>query len=213
MVKKPSVAGANEGRVTLVPSDLRLATIAIRGETPLIVHQWAEKAKQEMRDKHGKKPKRAREMRDPVAEYEAATYYISRSPDRYGFPALGFKMAMVDAAVSKNVKMTQVKRAFHVIPDARLVDGKPLVEILTDEPPFMREDPVRVGLGSADLRYRPQFNHWRAHIKLHYDAGQFSIDQLVNIVNQAGFSTGIGDWRTQKNGESGQFVVEKVLSQ
>ncbi len=195
--------------VTIPKMELRKAEFQVVGTTPLVMHRWSAKARQMMRDKQGKKATRGRETRDPQADVDEATYFISRDPVRYGFPALAFKAAMVDAAVALGVKKTQVRRAFHIVADANSVLDGPLVEVFCDDV-TAREDMVRVGMGTADLRYRPQFNTWRVNLRLNYDARQLSISQLVTLLDQAGFSTGVGDWRVEKDGESGQFRVESA---
>jgi hypothetical protein len=35
-----------------------------------------------------------------------------------------------------------------------------------------------------------------------------SMEQVVNLMNVAGFACGIGDWRVAKDGTFGQFHVE-----
>lgn len=205
--KKPPAVTTTE-RIEIPDINLGFVTIRIDGETPLIMNHWSEKAKTEMRDKGKKKATTAREARDPVALSEAATYFISKDPDRYGFPALGIKKAMVNAGPAVSAKMTDLRRAFHVMADAYVM-GTPLIEVFGDSELFIREDPVRVKL-AADLRYRPSFQKWHMEVRVRFDKGQISVAQLVNLLKQAGFSTGIGDWRPEKSGESGMFSATAV---
>ena len=71
----------------------------------------------------------------------------------------------------------------------------------------MREDMVRVGMGTADIRYRPEFPKWRAEMTLRYNADAISLDQIVNIFNLAGFGVGVGEWRPERDGQFGMFHV------
>ena len=48
--------------------------LRIKGKSPLIVHNWSEKAKKEIRDKKQGKKTRNREACNPQAEFEAAQY-------------------------------------------------------------------------------------------------------------------------------------------
>ena len=74
----------------------------------------------------------------------------------------------------------------------------------------MREDMVRVGMGAADLRYRGEFTEWQADVPVRYNANAWSIEQLINVFNVAGFASGVGEWRPQKNGNFGMFKVTNV---
>jgi hypothetical protein len=54
--------------------------------------------------------------------------------------------------------------------------------------PRMREDMVRVGMGTADIRYRPEFPVWR----IPRDQVQrvvISAEQIANLINTAGFAS------------------------
>jgi hypothetical protein len=48
------------------------------GDSPLIVHAWSEKAKRQMLDKQMKKATKAKEAKDPQADYEACFYRTPR---------------------------------------------------------------------------------------------------------------------------------------
>jgi hypothetical protein len=71
----------------------------------------------------------------------------------------------------------------------------------------MREDMVRVGMGTADLRYRASFWPWSAIVRVRFNANVLSAAQIVNLFNTAGFAVGIGEWRMEKDGQSGSFHV------
>ena len=58
-----------------------------------------------------------------------------------------------------------------------------MVEIVSDVP-LMREDNVKVGMGTADLRYRGEFRNWYADMTISYNAnGQHTLEQIINIIN------------------------------
>lgn len=89
------------------------------------------------------------------------------------------------------------------------LDTPDFVTIESDEPPVMREDMVRVGMGSADLRYRGQFSSWRASILVTFNNnGVFTLDHILNAINLGGFMCGIGEWRPEKDGQYGMYHVE-----
>ena len=75
--------------------------------------------------------------------------------------------------------------------------------------PVMREDHVRVGMGGADLRYRNEFFPWAVTFTVEYDAGLLQVEDIVNLVNRAGFGVGIGESRPEKGGEWGRFRIRE----
>ncbi len=188
--------------IRLKPIELKETTIRINGITPLITHKWPEKAKKQIRDKKAGKKTRDREPCDPTAEYESSMHRLSDGS--YGFPAHGFKAAMVNAAHKDlGIEKTLVRKSVFIH-----ADDADLVRIDTPGPK-MREDTVRVGMGSADLRYRAMFEQWGVNLRITWDADLLTIDALVNLLNRAGFGVGIGEWRpgSQGGGDFGRFEV------
>lgn len=167
------------------------------GDSPLITHAWSEKAKTAMRDKQQGRAVNKKEPKNPEAEFQAAFY---RTGDgRAGFPALGFKAAAVSAARQVDgLQMTFLRGAFHVPGD--------LIAINAGEP-IMREDTVRVGMGVADLRYRPEFWPWSVELPIRFNRRALTAERIIHLFNQAGFSVGVGEWRPERDGNFGMFHV------
>jgi len=189
------MASAKTTAIELPPLKIETVQFLLVGDSPLIVHAWSEKAKKQMLDKQMGRATKKKEHKSPEADYEACFY---RLPDgRYGFPSIGVKAAMVSAARFVDAKMTVLRGAVHI-------DGE-LVEIIGDPQP--REDMVRVGLGTADIRYRPEFVAWRMPVKIKFNAAVITPEQIANLLNNAGFGVGLGEWRPEKNGSYGRFHV------
>lgn len=48
-------------------------------------------------------------------------------------------------------------------------------------------------------------------MKISYNVnGQYSLEQILNIINAGGYACGIGEWRPEKDGQYGMFHVEAV---
>jgi hypothetical protein len=71
----------------------------------------------------------------------------------------------------------------------------------------MREDMVKIAMGTADLRYRGEFSDWHARLLVRYNANVLSESQILNLINVAGFAVGVGEWRPEKDGMNGMFHV------
>ncbi|ALC12472.1 hypothetical protein [Sphingopyxis sp. 113P3] len=181
--------------IELPPLNIQTVTFVLIGDSPLIVHAWSEKAKRQMLDKQMKKATKAKEAKDPEADYEACFYKTETGA--YGFPAIGVKAAMVSACRFVDAKMTVMRGAFHIDCEMLTVNGEPRP----------REDMVRVGMGTADIRYRPEFPEWKIPVMIKFNASVISAEQIANLLNAAGFGVGIGEWRPEKNGSYGRFHV------
>jgi hypothetical protein len=192
--------------VTLKPLRSHRITLRIESLAPMIQHCWSEKAKTMIREKGQGKKTKDRSARDPRQDMEDATY---RTLDgRYAIPLLALKNAIIGAAHKDlGIEKTLVRKAlFLSSTGGNDRHGSPLIVIDCD-PPTMREDCVRVGMGSADLRYRPHFEAWSADVVIDYDADLLRPDDIVTLINRAGFGVGICEWRPEKNGEFGRFRV------
>lgn len=176
----------------------------VKGDSPLIMHRWSEKSKKLMLDKQMKKIV-TRDAKDPIRDFEESMYKL---PDgRAGFPAAAFKNAMVRAGKNLGVMMTDSRVSIFVRGVYSEIDGRDLIPI--DGEVSMREDMVRLETGIADIRYRAQISNWSAEILIEYTPHAVSLDQIVSLLNAAGF-VGVGEWRPERNGEFGRFhVVEE----
>lgn len=169
--------------------------ITIVGDSPLIMHKWSDKAKSMMRDKQQKKATKGREAKNPEQEFHDSIHFM---PDgKPGFPAIGFKAAAVTACTSAgSITKVAARQAFHI--------NGTLVPVLGSKP-VMREDMVRVGMGVADMRYRAEFWPWYAPLEITYNLRALSLEQIMNLLNIAGFGVGVGEWRPERDGQFGRF--------
>lgn len=218
------MAAKKENKVMETPVELRRmklekAVVRIEGDSPLIIHQWSEKAQKEILDKQmGVKKAEKKALKNPVGDFIESMYWITPMPEelteeafekavkagaRWGFPATAFKQAMQSTAYRCGWETNQMglRGGLFIEPDAGdLVEIKGCV-------PVMREDMVKVGMGTADIRYRGEFREWYADLKLTFDSELYPLDYLVNILNAAGFKCGIGEWRVERDGQFGMFHV------
>lgn len=188
--------------VRVLRPNIQTLEVLIKGETPLIYHKWTEKAKKMILAKQQKKASKGREIRNPKKEYEDSFYYNEGGD--IAFPAGSIKKAIVGAARSlDDVPMTAIRGAIFVKGDD---DGLIKVDYKKKE---MREDMVRIGRGTADLRYRGQLKDWKMRFNIEYNGNVFSAEQVMNLLETAGFSQGLGEWRPERNGDNGKFTCRE----
>jgi len=191
---------AKSTTVSLQRIEVVTLDVAIKGTAPLISHAWSTKAKQMMLDKQmGKKAPKV--LKDPVADYEASLYRLS--DEGYGFPTTAFKLATVGGARFFKGSVTMAAL-------------KPLLFFHADDPsmaltriagaPEPREDMVRVGMGTADIRYRAMFSDWSATLRVEFAPHMIDTDSVVALID-AGGRIGVGEWRPEKGGTFGTYQV------
>lgn len=202
---------------------LETVTLRIVGETPLIMHAWSEKAKREILDKQMKATKTsAKKAKNPVEDFIRSMYWLTPMPTdmtedgfneaiangaRFGFPVTAFKQAAISASYrmgwSKN--KASLRGVFFIEEDENQ-----MIEIKSDVP-VMREDMVKIAGGTADIRFRGEFRNWYADMKITYNKnGQYTLEQIINIINAGGYCCGVGEWRPERDGQYGKYRVATI---
>lgn len=209
--------------IEIRPIEIKKVTIRIVGDTPLIMHAWSEKAKRMMLEAQmGIAKGKKKEAKNPVDDFIRSMYWLTQMPEdgtmesfeeaiangaRFGFPVTAFKQAAISAAYRMGWAKDKMSMRGAFFIDS---DENGMIEIHSDTPE-MREDMVKVGMGTADIRYRGEFKNWYADLTISYNAnGQYSLENIVNIINAGGYVCGVGEWRPERDGQNGMFHVQSV---
>ena len=183
--------------------------IKLIGDSPLIMHAWSEKAKRMMLEKQMMKASSGKAAKDPFQDFCDSMYWLTPKPEKptmedvlkakYGFPVTAFKAAAVDAGFQQGIlaKKTTARGAFHILGEFAEINGTP----------EMREDMVKIAMGTADIRYRGEFKNWSTVLTIRYNPRAMSVEQIINLFNIGGFSNGVGEWRPSRDGSFGTFHV------
>ena len=209
--------------IEIRPIEIKKVTIRIVGDTPLIMHAWSEKAKRMMLEAQmGIAKGKKKEAKNPVDDFIRSMYWLTPMPEdgtmesfeeaiangaRFGFPVTAFKQAAISAAYRMGWAKDKMSMRGAFFIDS---DENGMIEIHSDTPE-MREDMVKVGMGTADIRYRGEFKNWYADLTISYNAnGQYSLENIVNIINAGGYVCGVGEWRPERDGQNGMFHVQAI---
>lgn len=190
--------------ISLKPINQQEVTFTIIGTSPMVQHKWSSKAIKMIRDKKTKDSGKTknREKCVPEQEMQDATYLTVDG--EYAIPAMAFKNSLITAAHKDiGVEKTMLRKSLFI----KCSDANGCLPI-DCEPPIMREDMVRVGVGSADLRWRPEFTEWACEITVIIDADNLPVEHLINLVNRAGFGVGLCEMRPEKGKDFGRFEVD-----
>jgi hypothetical protein len=171
---------------------IKEVVIPIVGISPLIVHAWSQKSMRMIEDKQqGKAKNKKHDIRNPQDDYENAKHISAFGWE--GFPAAGFKAAMIRGAKMIGMVMKDTQTSFFIKADCEQTQ---LVKIMGES--RMRTDMVRVGMGASDIRYRPEYPEWYAELTVEFNAGILSLNQVYQLVKAAGYGCGIGEMRPEK---------------
>jgi len=234
--KVPSVGSNGKSRIknALKQSDVpeqvfvpelvkKTIRVQLVGDSPLIVHQMSSKTTKMLLERMIVKGKKQRPEKIPWAEYFDSLHFVDKDREGNieikeikigevmpgikegdcGFPASGFKKcATASCRYLDNIPMTWARGAFRVLGDIVPVYGSL---------PKMRCDNVRIGMGSADVRFRGEFWPWNVELKIQYNVEVTNVANILNLLNYGGFHVGVGEWRpgSPKNeGPNGMFHVK-----
>lgn len=213
--------------IAIRPIEIKKVNVRIVGDSSLIMHAWSEKAKRMMLEAQmGASKGKKKERKSPADDFIRSMYWLTEMPTysndsteeermqafytavengaRFGFPVTAFKQAAISAAY--RMGWTKDKMSMR---GAFYIDGDEngMVEIHSDTPEI-REDMVKIGIGTADIRYRGEFKNWYADLTISYNTnGQYSLENIINIINAGGYVCGVGEWRPERDGQNGLFHV------
>ena len=119
-----------------------------------------------------------------------------------GIPASAFRQAMISACRLVGFKMTLAKLSVFVQADGfDRIDGIPLIRF--EGTPERTEMAVRNATGVADIRIRPMWRQWKSKVRVAYDADQFTLQDVTNLMSRVGLQVGIGEGRPDSRDSAG----------
>jgi hypothetical protein len=198
--KKQVEATDDDGVLVVKKLNILTVQIPIVGTAPYVQNKFSAKGREQYRktQEAGQqaKSKKQREPKDFQATYEAAIHWAQDDKGKkwMGLPAPAIRKAMIDACRLIGYHMTTAKMSVFVVADGvDIDDGTPLVKI--EGKPERVEHVVRNETGTIDIRWRPMWREWTALLTLRFDADQFSVEDVHNLLRRAGVQVGIGEGR------------------
>jgi hypothetical protein len=191
--------------VQIKAPNLRVATFQIHGTAPLVIHRFSAKVKQQMKQKmeEGKSAgsKKNREPKDTDDTFNEARYVSKDGWD--GFHAASVRNAMISACRLVNFKMTLAKLSIFVVADGwdKTEPQIPLIRIIGK--PVKQEDMARVETGQPYVTVRAAYHDWSARVRIRWDADQFSLSDISNLLSRVGMQVGIGEGRPDSKNSAG----------
>ena len=191
--------------VQIKPANIQQAVFKIKGTAPYVQARFSAKAMQAMKEKmlagSTAKGKKVREARNFDEDFEQAKHVSEQG--WVGIPASSFRQAIISACRLVGFRMTLAKLSVFVAADGfDRVDGIPLITLQAPEPE-RTEMAVRNATGVADIRVRPMWREWAADVTVSYDADQFTLQDVTNLMQRVGMQVGIGEGRPDSRDSAG----------
>jgi hypothetical protein len=200
----PSRNGAAR-EVQIAAPNFQTAIFSIKGTAPLVIHRFSSKTKEQMKQKM-EAGKSASSKKDRKAKLTDDSYQESRyiSPEGWdGFHAGAIRNAMISACRLVGFKMTLAKLSLFVVADGADAKEKQIPLIRIFGKPVKQEDIARVETGQPYVTVRAAYHDWKASLKIRWDADQFSIGDVSNLLARVGQQVGIGEGRPDSKNSAG----------
>jgi hypothetical protein len=202
MSKNKGVPKLAYSEPTVYKSARKLLGLEVGGPD-LLMSRFPEKTIHQLLAKHMGRDS-AREKKNPREVLEQAKYY--NTAGAIAMPSTAFKNAILTASSV----MTTYARNKVPIRIGLHVRGASVPISFESETPCM--DVVRCSgvARDPDVRFRPQFDNWRAKFVIQFDDEVFSESLVLDLVDRAG-RVGVGEWRPECNGTKGTFQILSLV--
>lgn len=165
-------------------------TCQVKGLSPLLMHSF---------------PMQPLEAMDKKTAEEQAEHAAYRAPSgKLYVPAIAFQRALIGAATYSKGKgrMTLQK------PVAACVLVSPEYLILDQQEYLVDARPVVIAATKGRVvRFRPRFDDWSFECFIEYDDNLLKESEIRKVVDDAGSRIGLLDFRPERKGPFGRFMV------
>lgn len=200
--------GADTPRAVTIPApNMQVALFDIEGTAPYAQYKFSARAREQLerivtrQDKGGKGTKAKRPAHDFDAEF-AGSYHVS-TDGWCGIPATSFRAGLISACRLVGFKMTIAKLAVFIQADGLDAEtSEPLVRLIGPDPE-KNQFVGRNADGSPQLRARALWKTWRARLRIEFDADQFALEDIANLLSRVGQQVGIGCGRPDSRDSAG----------
>lgn len=140
------------------------------------------------------------EKRTDEQRFEEAKYYLSDGKT-LAFPAGGLRKSLIRAAnFLTGTNMTKARSSLFVYGE----DDLDMLTIKCDEVKIFRKRP-RNGNGQLVPSIRAECINWETTVIIEFNSEVLSPEQVLRLVEIAGFGVGLGSWRPECGGMWGRF--------
>jgi len=194
-----------DSNVTIKAPNFGTAEFKLVGIAPLVIHRFSAKTKNQMKVKMetgkaaGSKKNREAKSTDDI--FQEARYISKQGWD--GIHAGAFRNALISACRLVGFKMTLAKLSIFVEADGwdKAEPQIPLIRIYGEA--VKQEDMARVETGQPYVTVRAAYHDWTMKLRIRWDADQFTIQDVANLLSRVGLQVGVGEGRPDSKHSAG----------
>jgi hypothetical protein len=203
------MAFGKAAKVAITAPNLQTAEFRIVGTGPLVQNKFSVRVLEGLAKKQAEGSTAAKKTKREAKDFDLcgkeATHYSDEG--WAGLPASAFRCGLISTCRLLGFPMTLAKLSIFVIADGYERDDfgtTPLVKI-TKGKPTIKKFAVRNETGVADIRPRPEWDEgWEAVVTIRFDADQFTLLDVSNLLARMGAQVGIGAGRHDSKDSTGQ---------
>ena len=171
--------------------------VTIEGTTPILFNRFRDTAIE------GKSKKRTGALAESEVEDKL---YIQEG--KVQLPAVYLKNCIVESA--KQFKIVGKGKSTYSKLIASTVDIEPFyIDLKSDKYEIFRISAVNPMTKGRMMTERPKFNKWSASFEVILNDESVPVSVLNEVLEQAGKYVGVGDWRPEKKGMFGKFLISE----
>ena len=190
--------------VLIQPINVGRVKLSIKGKTNLLMDKFPEESKRQILAKQSGVAKgNKKKIRDTKQEIQEAIH-ITKS-GKIAYPAFGFKKGMMECTSFVGDKAFSKKLVSGAVKIMNVEDG--LIPIK-----FSKQTVLEHNIG-PQTKFTPQFHDWTCELEIQYDQNNISAQDIITLLNYAGFYNGVGAWRPKGGGGgSGEYGMYEVVT-
>lgn len=191
-----------EEKINIKKLELGTVKIKIIGDSPYM----PEPMDMAVLDRYNKIKSKQSYTKDDLSEEEKVKnkFYYTED-DKLGIPARAFYQSMIRASSYlfeiKSGGMRNIKEGVTIKGDILPIKYKSH-KVLTHwgRTSGIKKSPMKI--------MRNAFYDWECELEVEFNKANLSVEQVVNVLNWAGFHIGVGSFRKEKTGNFGAFHVK-----
>lgn len=202
------MAFGKKEKVAITPPNMLTARFQIIGTAPLVQNKFSQRVLEGMAADQAAGPSAKKRSKRDAKDFDLCVREATHiAEDGWaGIPASAFRAGLISTCRLLQFPMTLAKLSIFVVADGYERDRfgvQPLVKI-TKGKPERTDFAVRNATGVADIRPRPMWTEgWEAVVTIRFDADQFTLDDVTNLLARMGEQVGIGAGRPDSKESAG----------
>jgi len=203
-------------QVSITAPNLQVAKFRIIGDAPLVQNKFSARTLEGLASDQAAGPSAKKKTKREAKDFDQCSKEATHISDDgwCGLPASAFRCGLISTCRLLGFPMTLAKLSIFVLADGYETDRfgvQPLVRI-TKGKPRRTDFAVRNATGVVDIRPRPMWEAgWEAIVSIRFDADQFTVDDVTNLLARMGSQVGIGAGRHDSKDSTGMgwgtFVI------